>query len=137
SLGNMKVIIEKPKIDVGHMANIGLYYVSDHRALRESLHRIMMGPAIKGEYYFTYALNDMVKNGYPFQVREVDSWDDCGDLNSFLATNQRLLSATNGALPGGYSGIEIIPPVAVDENVELQDCVIGPDVTIRSGTRIR
>ena len=35
-LGGMKAIVEKPKHDVGRKANIGVYYVSAHRALRKT-----------------------------------------------------------------------------------------------------
>ncbi len=135
-LGDMEEIVEKPKHDVGRKANIGVYYVSAHRALRDSLQRIMTLPPINGEYYFTYALNDMVKTGESFKVIETDSWHDCGDLASMLATNRRLLAAANRVPPHGFSGVTIIPPVAIHEDAHLQDCRIGPDVSIGSGSRI-
>jgi glucose-1-phosphate thymidylyltransferase len=135
-LGNMKTIVEKPQQDVGRNANIGVYYVSAHRALRDSLQRIMAGPAIKGEYYFTYALNDMVENGQSFKVAETDGWHDCGDFASLLATNRRLLADNKRAPPSGFSAVTIVPPVTINESANLQDCRIGPDVSIGSGSRI-
>jgi glucose-1-phosphate thymidylyltransferase len=134
--GNMKAIVEKPQHDVGRKANIGVYYVSAHQALRDSLERIMGGPSIKGEYYITYAFNDMMKNGQSFKIIETESWYDCGDLASMLATNRRLLAANRLAPPSGFSGVTIIPPVAIHEEAYLQDCRIGPDVSIGSGSRI-
>lgn len=135
-LGDMKTIVEKPQQDVGRKANIGVYYVSAHRALRDSLQRIMARPPIKGEYYFTYALNDMVENGQSFKVAETDGWHDCGDFASLLATNRRLSAVNTRPPPSGLSGVTIIPPAAIDENAHLQDCRVGPDVSIGSGSRI-
>lgn len=135
-LGNMKTIVEKPKHDVGRRANIGVYYVSAHRALRDSLERIRMRPTINGEYYFTYALNDMVEGGQSVKVSEVDSWHDCGDFASLLTTNRRLLAANKRAPPSSHLGVTIVPPVAIHENAHLQDCRIGPDVSIGAGSRI-
>jgi glucose-1-phosphate thymidylyltransferase len=135
-LGNMKAIVEKPEHDVGRQANIGVYYVSVHRAFRDSLERVMTGPSIRGEYYITYAFNDMVKNGQSFKVIETESWYDCGDLASTLATNRLLLAADKRPPPSGFSGSTIIPPVAIHADAHLQDCRIGPDVSIGSGSRI-
>ena len=135
-LGDLKAIVEKPQHDVGRKANIGVYYISAHRALRDSLKRIMTRPPIKGEHYFTYALNDMVENGHSFKVAETGGWYDCGDFASLLATNRRLLGVNTRLPPSGFSGVTIIPPVAIDENAHLQDCRVGPDVSIGSGSRI-
>jgi glucose-1-phosphate thymidylyltransferase len=135
-LGDMKAIVEKPQHDVGRRANIGVYYVSAHRALRDSLQRIMTRPPIKGEYYFTYALNDMVENGQSFKVAETDGWYDCGDFASLLATNRRLLAVNTRPPPSGFSGVTIIPPVAIDGSAHLEDCWVGPDVSIGSGSWI-
>jgi glucose-1-phosphate thymidylyltransferase len=135
-LGNMTTIVEKPQHDVGRQANIGLYYVSAHHALRDSLERIMTRPPIKGEYYFTYALNDMIQNGHSFKVTDVDSWYDCGDFTSMLATNRRLLAVDQRAAPVCFSGVTIAPPVAIDESAYLENCRIGPDVSIGPGSRI-
>jgi glucose-1-phosphate thymidylyltransferase len=135
-LGNMKAIVEKPQHDVGRQANIGVYYVAAHRAFRDSLERVMTGPSIKGEYYITYAFNDMVRNGQSFKVIETESWYDCGDLASTLATNRLLLAADKRPPPSGVAGVTIIPPVAIHADAHLQDCRIGPDVSIGSGSRI-
>lgn len=134
--GYMREIVEKPPHDVGRQANIGLYYIADHQALRDSLGRVMAAAPIKGEYYFTYALNDMVRNGRTIEVVDVDGWHDCGNLTALIATNRHLLMegrATAGASP---SGVEIIHPVLIGDGVHLQDCRIGPNVTIDGGCRI-
>jgi glucose-1-phosphate thymidylyltransferase len=71
---------------MGRKANIGVYYVSAHRALRDSLERVMTGPSINVAYYITRAFNDMMENGQSFKV--IESWYDCGDLASLLAINR-------------------------------------------------
>lgn len=133
--GTMERIIEKPRHDVGRQANIGLYYISDHSALLAGLDHVMGGNAIGGEYFFTYALNHMVENGHPIDVLDVDGWHDCGTLDALLATNAYLLEQDRRA-EEQTPGVEIIDPVRIHDSAVLEDCRIGPNVTIGAGSRI-
>jgi glucose-1-phosphate thymidylyltransferase len=134
--GHMREIIEKPQIDIGRNANIGLYFIADHRAFLAGLERVMAKPPINGEYYVTYALNDMVTNGCTIKVKTVQGWHDCGTLGALVATNNHLLAAGQSAPVQNQPGVTIIPPVRIAEGVHLQDCNIGPNVTIAEGCRI-
>jgi glucose-1-phosphate thymidylyltransferase len=134
--GNMMEIIEKPHHDVGRSANIGLYYIADYTALLAGLDRVMANPPINGEYYFTYALNDMVMEGHTIKVVDVNGWHDCGNLKALIATNGYLLTHGQASLPNDFPGVTIVPPVLIQEGAVLHDCEIGPNVTIETGSQI-
>jgi glucose-1-phosphate thymidylyltransferase len=134
--GNMREIVEKPQVDVGRNANIGLYYIADHAALLAGLDRVMAGPAIKGEYYFTYALNDMVKHGRTIRVAAVDGWHDCGNLTALIETNRHFLTKHAVETQEKHPGVTLIHPVLIQDRVYLKDCRIGPNVTIEAGCRV-
>jgi glucose-1-phosphate thymidylyltransferase len=133
--GNMLEIIEKSDEDVGRNANIGLYFIADHALMLRNLETIMKQPAIKGEYFFTYALNGMVEDGAQIKVEAVDNWYDCGNLAALLATNAVLI-ARNGAQPDPSEDVTIIPPAHIGENVHLSTSTIGPNVTIEDGSTV-
>ena len=134
--GNMAVIVEKPPVDVGRNANIGLYYLADHQALWSALERVMKGASINGEYYFTYALNHMVKNGHSIRVANVNAWHDCGTLSALIETNQQLLLQETKSQTLQFEGVTVVPPVWIEEGAILRDCQIGPNVTIEAGCNI-
>jgi glucose-1-phosphate thymidylyltransferase len=135
--GRMKEIIEKPKSDVGRQANIGIYFVSDYQLLLECLGEVMAGPSIKGEYFFTYALNGMVKHGANIAIREAAAWHDCGRLHALLAAQGAHFSRHIPPAKQHRPGVTIIEPTIIDADVELEDCVIGPNVSIGAGCRIK
>lgn len=133
-MGRMARIVEKSKEDVGRNANIGMYYIADFEALRAGLDAVMARPPIKGEYYFTYALNHMVEQGFPIDVHTVRGWYDCGNLDALISTNKHLLAQQN--LPTTHPNAKIIPPVSIGRNVELQGCTLGPNVSIGDNVRL-
>ena len=62
--GTMQRIVEKPSEPVSKLANIGLYYVRDHRLLFEGIHdTITRGAGPSGEYFLTDAFQYMVDHG--------------------------------------------------------------------------
>ena len=135
--GDMARIVEKPQQDVGRQANIGLYYITDHKALLAGLDHVMAGDAIGGEFFFTYALNHMVARGKRIAIKDVEGWHDCGTRDAILATNEYLLGCHDTEEPHQFGpDVEIIPPVRIHKDVELCDCQVGPNVTIGTGSSI-
>ena len=135
--GWMTRIVEKPQDPISKLANIGLYYIRDWKLLFEGIEDTMQGPSGKGgEYYLTDAFQYMVDHGAKLKVINVEGWYDCGELSTLLDTNRHLLEHGRAREPDGASSTKIIDPVRVAEGVTLENCEIGPNVTIETGTTI-
>jgi glucose-1-phosphate thymidylyltransferase len=137
--GNMKRIVEKPTDPISKLANIGLYYIRDWRLLYRGIHATMEGPTGKsGEYYLTDAFQFMIDQGAKIRVEPVQGWYDCGQLGTLLETNRHLLeNAGRARAPDGGRGIRVTQPVRIDEGVTMEDCELGPNVTVETGSTIR
>jgi glucose-1-phosphate thymidylyltransferase len=134
--GMMRRIIEKPKDPVSRLANIGLYYVRDHRLLFEGIDQTLAADPYMGEYFLTDALQYMIDRGAGIRVLEVEGWYDCGKPETLLATNRHLLETGRGLRPYDEGDNTIIDPVRIEEGVELAGSKIGPNVSVGRGSRI-
>ncbi len=135
--GMMQRIVEKPKEPISRLANIGLYYLRDHRLLFEGIDRTLAADPYLGEYFLTDALQYMVDQGSKIRVLEVEGWYDCGKPETLLATNLHLLKSGRGQRPSDAGDNTIIEPVRLEEGVELSGSIVGPNVSIGRGSRIR
>ena len=136
--GFMRRIIEKPKEPVSKLANIGLYYIRDWKLLFEGIADTMAkGPGPGGEFFLTDAFQYMVDHGGKLKVEEVQGWYDAGKPETLLETNLHVLSTTRGKSPPAKDGVTVHEPVHVADGVELDDCEIGPNVTLSTGARVR
>jgi glucose-1-phosphate thymidylyltransferase len=132
----MTRIVEKPSTPISKLANIGLYYVRDWRALFDGISHVRRQPPGKGgEFYLTDAFQHMVDNGRKLFTAPVGGWYDCGKVDTLLETNRHLLESGHARAPGGgaANGRALRPPVYVEEGVEIVDSVIGPNVSIETG----
>ncbi len=134
--GCMRQIIEKPSEPISRLANIGLYYVRDHRRLFEGIDVTLAADPLLGEYFLTDALQYMIDQGSRIRVLEVEGWYDCGKPETLLATNQHLLDTGRALRPRELGGSELRGPVRVEDGVELEDSCLGPNVTVGKGSRI-
>jgi glucose-1-phosphate thymidylyltransferase len=136
--GYMKRIVEKPDTPISRLANIGLHYVKDWRALFDGIDWVRTRPAGKGgEYYLTDAFQHMVDHGRKILAAPVTGWYDCGKVDTLLETNRHLLEngrARQPANPGVR--VTLLPPVHIEDGVALKDCRLGPNVTIEAGSVI-
>jgi glucose-1-phosphate thymidylyltransferase len=135
--GYMTRIVEKPSEPISRLANIGLYYVRDWRALYQGVHWTLGQPQQKGEWFLTDAFQHMIDHGRRIRVAEVSGWYDCGKVETLLETNHELLRRGRAAAPSPRAGVELVPPVRIAEGVTLADCVVGPNVTVDPGVTIR
>jgi len=132
--GYMTRIVEKPQTPVSKLANIGLYYVKDWRALFEGIaHVLRQPPGQGGEYYLTDAFQYMIDNGRRILTSQVAGWYDCGKVDTLLETNRHLLEHGRGLAPSPVPGVVIRPPVRVESGTTLREATIGPNVTIEAG----
>jgi glucose-1-phosphate thymidylyltransferase len=135
--GFMQKIIEKPSEPVSKLANIGLYYIRDWKLLFEGINWVMQQPANGGEFFLTDAFQYMVDHGAKLKVEAVQGWYDAGKPETLLETNQHVLATTRGKLPPAKDGVTVHEPVHVADGVDLEDCEIGPNVTLSAGAKVR
>jgi len=132
--GYVRKIIEKQRQASSNLANIGLFYIKDWQGMFEGLERVMSEPPIKGEWFLTYAFQDMIDRGRNILSARVEGWYDCGTLNTMLETNRHLLNCARGKPQPAPHGVTIHAPVRIAPDVELRNCTIGPNVCIEDGS---
>jgi len=135
----MMKIIEKPSEPISKLANIGVYYIRDHKLLFEGIsHTLASPPGPSGEYYLTDAFQYMVDHGAKLSVAPVEGWYDCGKPETLLETNQHLLETTRGGVSpeARVESTVLADPVRIEEGVELVGSTVGPNVTVEAGARI-
>ena len=133
--------VEKPQEFVSDLAIIGIYYVKDGENLKKELQYLIDNNIRdKGEYQLTNALENMKTKGLRLKAGKVDEWLDCGNKDATVYTNQRVLELK---YPNNYisktakvNQSVIIPPCFIDENVTIENSVVGPCVTVGKGTKI-
>ena len=132
--GFMTKIVEKPTEPISKLANIGLYYIRDVAALWRGIDAVLERPKNQGEYFLTDAFQHMIDHGRKILTAEVGGWYDCGKLDTLLETNEILLrkgAARRPALPGG---VDVIEPVYIEDGVRVERSVIGPNVSLETGS---
>jgi len=136
--GYMERIVEKPDTPVSRLANIGLQYIKDWRALFAGIDHVKASPPGKGgEYYLTDAFQHMVDHGRRLLTSAVAGWYDCGKVDTLLETNHHLLETGRARQPATLGpGCTIVPPVYIEDGVSIRDSRIGPNVTIEAGSKI-
>lgn len=134
--GYMTKIVEKPREPVSKLANIGLYYMRDVAALWQGIDHVLESPKNQGEYFLTDAFQHMIDHGRRILTAEVGGWYDCGKLETLLETNEILLQK-GAARHREYPGVTIREPVLIEDDVTIEQSIIGPNVTIEQGSTIR
>ncbi|HSG82310.1 MAG TPA: sugar phosphate nucleotidyltransferase [Gemmatimonadota bacterium] len=134
--GVMQRIVEKPSEPISRLANIGLYYVRDHELLFQGIDRTLSSKQRLGEYFLTDALQYMVDQGSRIKVLEVEGWYDCGKPETLLATNRHLLETGRARRPAVAGNSRLVDPVRIEEDVELSECELGPNVSVGRGSRV-
>jgi glucose-1-phosphate thymidylyltransferase len=141
--GEIIDFVEKPKEFVSDLAMIGIYYFKDGARLKKELQYLIDHNVIKGgEYQLPDALRRMTEDGCIFKPGEVMEWMDCGNKEVTVQTNQRVLEHDWAAHKGlvhpsvKVQDAVIIPPCYIGENVIISNSVVGPHVSIGSGSHI-
>ncbi len=135
--GYMERIVEKPSEPVSKLANIGVYYIRDYGALFDGIKWTLQQPANQGEYFLTDAFQHMIDNGRKIKTAEVTGWYDCGKLGTTLETNAHLLeNGGRASVPEVGDSVTIVGPVRIADDARLENCTVGPHVTVDSGATI-
>lgn len=134
--------VEKPAEFVSDLAIIGIYYFKDGDYLKKELQYLLDNNIKeKGEYQLTNALENMKAKGTKFVPGKVSEWLDCGNKDATVFTNQRVLEFHKGKpeLKGKNIKTEnsiIIEPCFIGDDVNISNSIIGPHVSIGSGSTI-
>lgn len=133
--------VEKPDHFVSDLAIIGIYYFKDGANLKSELQYLIDNNIKdKGEYQLTNALENMKNKGLRFYPGKVTEWLDCGNKNSTVYTNQRILEFSKEKNLVSVSHVSqnsvIIEPCYIGENVRLTNSVVGPYVSIGNNSVI-
>jgi len=135
--GFMTKIVEKPQEPISRLANIGMYYVKNYKLMFEGIEYLYKNNInLKNEYYLVDAFEYMIKNGAKIKISNVKGWYDCGRIDSLLETNQILLKK-NHKIGSKTKNCVILDPVYLDKGVVIENSIIGPFVSIASGTVIK
>ena len=79
----------------------------------------------------------MIDHGAKIKVIDVEGWYDAGEHGTLLETNRTILEKGRARRPTSIpSGVTVIDPVYVEDNVTLDASTIGPNVSIGAGSRI-
>ncbi len=139
--GSITDFIEKPKHFISDLAIIGIYYFKNGDMLRDEI-KLLMDNKIKdgGEYQLTRVLDTLKEKGMKFVPGQVDDWLDCGNKQATVETHRsyfnfmqekRLISPT-----AKTTNSVLIEPVFLGENVEIENAVIGPYVSVGDNSKI-
>jgi glucose-1-phosphate thymidylyltransferase len=134
--GRIIDMVEKPQNPPSNLAIVGIYYITNPKLLFESLKYIISKDIkTKGEYQLTDALREMIRKNWSFRPVEVDEWLDCGTLDQTIISQRELLKYNQHYV--SRETVKIIEPIWISDQADLENCVIGPNVHIDSGCKIR
>ena len=126
-------LTEKPTFPKSKNALVGLYYIKNTPLLIQRLdHNINNQLKNNNEFQLTDALQSMINEGEKFQGFNVDGWYDCGKFETMISTNRQIIQ--HSVEHGNIHNSIIIEPVSISKEVTIVDSVIGPFVSIDSGS---
>lgn len=138
--GRISRLVEKNQEFVSDEAIVGIYYIKDVKALKAALKHLMDNDIrTKGEFQLTDALQMMIEQGCRFRTAPVREWLDCGLAETLIETNTWLLQnkfSLNNIIEAVQNQgdqihhTKLIPPCHIGKNVRIENCIIGPNVTI-------
>ena len=137
--GFIRNAVEKPKIPKSNMALVGIYKIRESQELFAVIERDLASTEQHEEYHLTHVINELVHSGIRVGTFQVNNWFDCGKKESLLETNAILLNKV------GYASEEvpffdntiIIHPVSIALGCEIENSIVGPNVTVGEKTKIK
>jgi len=134
--GRVTRLIEKPQQPTSNLAIAGVYYFAHGRPLFEALRELQRrNLRTRGEFQLTDAMQMLVEGGATLRTFPIEGWYDCGKTETLLETN-RILLDKRGEKPE-IPGSVVHCPVVVAPTAVIENCILGPHVSIASGARLR
>lgn len=136
--GIIESVIEKPHIPKSNMAMVGIYKIVETDILFSCLEKnITAGLLTHGEFSITDAIHCMIEKGVSFRSFKVDNWFDAGNKETLLKSNATLLKKFSvEADASRYQNTVLIPPVSIGVGCSIENCIIGPNVTLGEYTNM-
>jgi glucose-1-phosphate thymidylyltransferase len=129
-------MVEKPDTPVSRLAQVGLYYLRDGMEFMQYLRNtIQTGEKVKGEYFLPPVFMRMIVDGKKLRAPHVSEWLDCGKPETLLETNKYLLAGRHHNHGEAINSV-LIEPVHIEKGAVVRDCIIGPNVSVASGSII-
>jgi glucose-1-phosphate thymidylyltransferase len=138
--GRVTKLIEKSQDMSLNLVVVGFYYFRSGEALMTAIEEQMRrNLTLKNEYFLADAINIMIEGGAKFRVQEVETWLDAGTPEALFETNRHLLSHgyDNSAEAALRKGVQVIPPVYIHPEAQVESAVIGPYASIGAGCTVR
>jgi len=155
--GNLVDVIEKPTNPSNNFAVTGIYLYGP-KIFFKAFDNIEKSE--RGEYEISSIHSYFLKNNYQVGYKEITGWwKDTGLANDLLVANKLLLNQIDssqftvhsskiddvqilGKVKVGSgvrfgSGVKLVGPVIIGENCVLENCEVGPFVTLSSGCEVR
>ena len=140
--GYITDFVEKSPVFVSDLAIVGIYHFKEAEKLRDELQYLIDNDIKeKGEYQITNALENLKNKGLKIKAAPIEEWLDCGNRQSVVATNSRILELKQDqeTLVSPQADIQnciIIPPCYIGPGAVLQNSIVGPCVSIGSRTKV-
>ncbi len=137
--GRIVSVVEKPKHPKGNLAVIGAYLFT--HPLFASIATLQ--PSARGEYEITDAIQAMIQSGYHIAHTVTNGkYSDVGTIERWLEANRWMLSREIGDqyVAGEESVLlncEITGPVLIGKRCRIENCKIGPFVSIQDGVKVK
>ena len=135
--GRITRLVEKPQEFVSDEAIVGIYYIKDTKALKESLKYLMDNNIrTKNEFQLTDALEMMLEKGCRFKTAPVQKWLDCGLAETLLETNAHVLKRNDNSASVNLPGVKVIAPCYIGKGTTITNSTIGPNVSVGDGCTV-
>lgn len=129
-------LIEKPAEKKPGEVIIGVNVFRNSAGLFKAIEELMEKDIrTKNEYQLTDAMQLMVEQGATLTAFPIDRWLDCGNPETMLSTNKRLLGLRSKVLTRGKN-CTIVPPVHIPASAKLKNSTIGPNVSVAENVTI-
>jgi glucose-1-phosphate thymidylyltransferase len=138
--GQITDFVEKPSEPISNLAIIGVYYFKKGEQLKQEIEYLLENDirGHGGEFQLTDALDRLLKDDKVFKKATVDEWLDCGTLPAWRETTGVIVEKEARNIDESqFTETKIIQPVYIGEDVELENCIIGPYASIESGSRLK
>lgn len=149
--GQIKRLIEKPKVPPSDLALVGVYLFD--RYIFKAVNEI--APSARGELEITDAIQYLIDHGYRVAAHIIDGWwKDTGKPEDMLEANRMMVEGIAASVHGevdsasqilGRAVIEVGAvienstvrgPVVIGRGAHIKDSYIGPFTSISEGVRI-
>ena len=136
--GEIIEFIEKPKEPISNLAIVGIYYFKDGTLLADEIKYILdKNIMIKGEYQITTVLENLKNKNLVFVPYKIEKWFDFGTPLNLLKSHAEILKKETPVINHQVKNSTIIEPCYIADDAQIIDSIIGPNVSVGSGTIIK